>query len=454
MQKIHLKAPGNWINDPNGFIYYKGEYHLFYQYFPYEPRWGTMHWGHAVSRDLVTWEHRGIALFPTKHDDRNGCFSGSAVEHEGKLYLYYTGVRYTQEQPEDIHCCPPDQFIAAQMMLVSEDGVHFDNMKQKRTVIPPIEDPMIGDRTHTRDPKVWREKDAWYMVLGTRTPENKGKLLFYRSYDLVNWEYVNGVPGTDYGEMWECPDYFALPGGQVLVFSPMGVMEDELEYQNVAACTLVEFREEDCTMKLSGNYQLLDLGVDLYAPQTTTDAEGRRVLVAWARMPETVTGDSGAYDGNACSTGTCNTGAWNGMFCIPRVVEVRNGHVCFDVHPNIAARYTRRITAPQQADPAGYCIRLTMQEGDRLDIGGYVITCEKQSIHVDRSQVFRGHQEIRNTFSTPKLEGAVCLDIYVDEHLIETYVNHGEYVLSNVVYDLQDYVRAECSREPELYTLQ
>ena len=82
-QTLHLKAPDNWINDPNGFIYYKGYYHLFYQYFPYEPRWGTMHWGHAVSRDLVTWEHKGLALYPTTRADQNGCFSGSAIEEDG-----------------------------------------------------------------------------------------------------------------------------------------------------------------------------------------------------------------------------------------------------------------------------------------------------------------------------------------------------------------------------------
>ena len=92
--RLHLKAPDNWINDPNGFIYYKGQYHLFYQYFPYGPRWGTMHWGHAVSQDLVSWEHKGLALYPTIHGDQNGCFSGSAVEEEGKLYLaIHTGSR-------------------------------------------------------------------------------------------------------------------------------------------------------------------------------------------------------------------------------------------------------------------------------------------------------------------------------------------------------------------------
>ena len=72
---LHLKAPGNWMNDPNGFIYFRGKYHLFYQYFPYGTRWGTMHWGHAVSKDLVHWEHGDIALFPTKSYDRNGVFS-------------------------------------------------------------------------------------------------------------------------------------------------------------------------------------------------------------------------------------------------------------------------------------------------------------------------------------------------------------------------------------------
>ena len=102
MQNIHFKAPNCWINDPNGFIWYKGQYHLFYQCFPYAPQWGRMHWGHAVSKDLVNWEEKGIALYPTKTDDRSGCFSGSAVEQDGTLYLFYTGVNYLEENPEDI----------------------------------------------------------------------------------------------------------------------------------------------------------------------------------------------------------------------------------------------------------------------------------------------------------------------------------------------------------------
>ena len=91
--KLHFTPPQNWMNDPNGLIYFQGKYHLFYQHFPYTCQWGTMHWGHAVSNDLVHFEHLPIALYPSKYADRNGCFSGSAIAYHNQLYLYYTSIR-------------------------------------------------------------------------------------------------------------------------------------------------------------------------------------------------------------------------------------------------------------------------------------------------------------------------------------------------------------------------
>ena len=149
---LHLRAPGNWMNDPNGFIYYKGKYHLFYQYFPYAPVWGTMHWGHAVSEDLVHWEHLGIALFPTKAYDQNGVFSGSAIDKDGRLHLYYSAVRYLETDAENIHVAPNDHYETSQAMIVSEDGYHFDNWKDKRKIIPVVMDEETANRAHTRDP--------------------------------------------------------------------------------------------------------------------------------------------------------------------------------------------------------------------------------------------------------------------------------------------------------------
>lgn len=242
MQKIHVKPNNNWMNDPNGFIYYQGAYHLFYQCFPYNARWGRMHWNHVISKDLVHWENLGIALFPSKTDDRSGCFSGSAVEEDGKLYLYYTGVNYTVENPEDINLCLDEQFVSAQMMITSEDGMQFDNIKDKKTVIPVIQNSQIGDARHTRDPKVWKEEDGWYMVLGSTIEDRKGRLLFFKSTDKEHWDYVNSVSkGEEFGWMWECPDYFEVNGKHIIIFSPMGILKDGKADENQAICMQVSF---------------------------------------------------------------------------------------------------------------------------------------------------------------------------------------------------------------------
>lgn len=418
------------MNDPNGFLFYKGNYHLFYQHFPYAPRWGTMHWGHAVSRDMVHWEHKGIALFPTKREDQNGCFSGSAVEHDGKMYIFYTGVRYEVSDPEDIHVCVNDQFEASQLMITSEDGMHFDNFHDKKVIIPAITDKKMGDRTHTRDPKVWRGKDAWYMVIGSKS-EEKGKLLFYRSENLSDWTYMNQTTtGEKLGWMWECPDYFETENGQVLVFSPMGIMDDGKIHENHALCTCVDFDEKTCSMNILDSYQFLDYGLDLYAPQSTVDEEGNRVLVAWLRMPEAV------------------EGKWNGMFCMPRVVEVEHGHIYFRLHPNVKKAFCRKIETAAQADQDGYCVSMELPEEGKISVGGYQIQRKNGRIVTDRSNVFPELKDYRMQFETPEVKEGFHLDIYVDKNMIEIYINDGEYVISNAVYGLSEKIETK-----ETYTL-
>ena len=323
MQNIHVKAQGNWINDPNGFIYYKGFYHLFYQCFPYGPRWGRMHWEHAVSKELVGWKDLGIALFPSKTDDRSGCFSGSAVEADGKLYLYYTGVHYLEENPEDVNLCVNERFVSAQMMLTSEDGIHFDNIKDKKTVIPVLRDAAVGDASHTRDPKVWKEEDAWYMVLGSTIDDKKGRLLFFRSYDREHWTYVNETAKeSKFGWMWECPDYFEVDGTQLLIFSPMGFLKDGKADENPSICMQVSFDRESCRMELPDSYQFLDYGLDLYY---------------------------------------------------------------FRVHPNIRAVYTKKIVSPADAKDGEYRLRFSLEDGEAVDVGGYRIYRNGEQIFTDRS---------------------------------------------------------------------
>ena len=200
---FHFTPPSNWMNDPNGLIYFGGKYHMFYQHFPYATKWGTMHWGHAVSDDMVSWEYLPIALFPTKSYDRDGVFSGGAIEKDDKMYLYYTAVKYLEVSDEDTTVALNGQFEASQAMLISDDGYSFDNFEGKKQIIKPIADKKIGDRINTRDPKVWKFRDKYYMILGSKIMEfgkdtYTPRVLFYVSNDAVNWQYINafGEYGT------------------------------------------------------------------------------------------------------------------------------------------------------------------------------------------------------------------------------------------------------------------
>lgn len=432
-QKLHLKAPDNWVNDPNGFIYYKGQYHMFYQYFPYGPRWGTMHWGHAVSKDLVTWEHKGIALFPTKREDQNGCFSGSAVEKDGKMYIAYTGVRYEKSNPEDIHSDLDPLFESTQMMITSADGDTFDNWADKRVIIPPVTDDKIGHRMHTRDPKIWRGKDAWYMILGSTLDEKQGTALFYRSKDLQDWEYVDrALKPSLPGWMWECPDYFETEGGKVLLLSVIGLLEKGGRSEEHTVCFNVEFQENLCKMHIPDTYQFLDYGMDLYAAQTTLDEAGRRIMMAWLRMPEKT--DAG----------------WIGMFCSPRVVKVGDGHIYFQMHPNIRRAYCRKIADVSQAPPEGYMVRFDLQDGETVDIGGFLIYKKNGRVCTDRKAVSASVN--KDISETPEIRGDAHLEVLVDENMIEVFIDQGRYVITNAVYHLGHHISSNVPKEIGLYT--
>ena len=174
----------------------------------------------------------------------------------------------------------------------------------------------------------------------------------------------------------------------------------------------------------------------MYAPQSTLDEAGRRVLVAWARMPSPV------------------DGTWSGMFCLPRLVEVEKGHIYFRVHPNIRNRFTREIRSAAEAEDAGYCISLCMEEGEKISIGGYRISRADGLIHTDRTEVLDEACNCRMQFVSPEVREGNRLDIYVDKNLIEVYINDGEYVISNVVYGLKDEIEAECKSDIRMYTVE
>lgn len=263
-QRYHFMAPTGWINDPNGLIFFRGQYHFFYQFNPYAAKWGAMHWGHAVSDDLVNWEYLPIALAPSEsYDDHKegGCFSGSAIEHDGKLYLIYTGVADHGEG-----------FVQTQCLAVSKDGVLFEKFEGN----PVVTAPEGYDPSSFRDPKIWKYKEDFYFLCGAKK-DHLAQALLFRSRDIIHWEFVNVLYESrgDLGYMWECPDIFPLGDRYVLMFSPMGVYERTTIY----LVGDLDYRTGRFHPVTTGE---IDWGFDYYAPQSLQDEKGRRIIVAWA----------------------------------------------------------------------------------------------------------------------------------------------------------------------------
>ena len=176
---FHLSSRVGWMNDPNGFAFYKGEYHLFYQYSPYTITWAPMHWGHAVSKDLLSWKNLPCALAPDMpYDNLGGCFSGSAIElPDGRLMLMYTGAGQNGKKEDG----SPREFQT--QCLAIGDGKDFQKY-EGNPVIDGDSLPEGSSKEQFRDPKIWREDDGTYRaVVASLGPDNSGRIVVYRSDD-------------------------------------------------------------------------------------------------------------------------------------------------------------------------------------------------------------------------------------------------------------------------------
>lgn len=305
---FHVTAPAGWINDPNGFVYFKGYYHIFYQYHPYSADWGPMHWGHARSQDLVHWESLPIALSPEKPISKNGIFSGSAIVKDDKLYLMYTGHHFGDSGHDD-------DFYEDQNIAISEDGINFEKYASN----PVISVPPIDNTTNFRDPKVWQAGDTYYVILGGQTQDSKvGRVLLYSSKDLLNWHYEGAIAQArtldTEGYMWECPDIFSLADHDVLLMSPQGIKPSHEKYLNLHQTGYMIGTLDVATAKFErNNFVEVDHGHDFYASQTTLAPDGRRIMFGWMAMWESEMPEK--EDG------------WAGALTFPRELKLKDNHI-------------------------------------------------------------------------------------------------------------------------------
>lgn len=420
--QYHLLPAHNWMNDPNGPIFFRGRYHMFHQYNPQAAVWGNMNWAHATSPDMIHWQHEPIALSPTPGGpDRDGVFSGSAVLDNGNPTVIYTGVAPPSSAAEATLRDGVHTWRETQCLAVAQDD---DLRTWKKLPEPVIVAPPVGLAvTGFRDPYVWREGNLWMLILGSGFPHKGGTILLYSSPDLRHWTYlhplIEGSPTgirsanpVDTGEMWECPDFFPLGAKHVLLISTMGKVRWKVG----------TYANQRFTPEKEG---VVDWGA-YYAAKTMLDAGGNRILWGW--ITET------RPDADLIAAG------WAGAMSLPRVLSLNaQNELQTEVAP--AAQTLRSAhTTVQDADQspmrqrvldtvrihdlaAELDLRLHPKADDftlrlQSDFGDFAtISCSNQS----------GSRELRVNTVTAPLSGiagsSVRLHMFLDGSVLEVFAN-------------------------------
>lgn len=420
----HLMPPVGLLNDPNGFVYFQGRYHLFYQWNPFETKHGSKFWGHYSSSDLAVWQAEPMALVPSDPFDKNGCYSGSAIEHNGELYLFYTGnVKNERGERETYQC-----------LAVSEDGLHFD--KKGPVVYLPE-----GFTAHFRDPKVWKENNQWFMVIGAQDEKEQGCAVLYTSENLYDWGYEGIIAGSHrqslgyFGYMWECPDLFTLQDTDILLVCPQGLDAKGFKYNNVFQSGYFSghFDPKQVTFTHT-DFHELDHGFDFYAPQTTVDAKGRRLLFAWMG----ITDESEPYH----PTIKYN---WVHAMTLPRELVYKEGFIhqrpVEELKRLRSNQVMHRGTCIENEERAikgivGKSIELDLTHFDVEELKEFTITirgdtilsyqADEQVFTLGRKSLINGELETRS-HPIGSLEN---LRIFLDTSSIEIFINHGRDVFT------------------------
>jgi len=271
---FHLTPPAGFLGDPNGLIHWQGSHHVFYQWNPVATAFGRMHWGHAVSSDLLRWEHRPVALVPGATDalDGTGCWSGgAALTAHGEVELFYTAVSDGAQKQRP------------RVARTTDPGL--DSLVPGALVATPP-DPAIHD---FRDPFVWWHEGQRHLILAAVLPDGQPSLLVYTERESspgADWEYAfalgrDALPGVP-GRLWECPSVIKLDGRWVAMLS---VIEGEgaAERLSVWAVTLDREPGQQARPLWVGR---LDAGPRYYAALPWQHADGRWLQLGWLRTQD------------------------------------------------------------------------------------------------------------------------------------------------------------------------
>ncbi len=425
-QQYHLEPPKGLMNDPNGLVWFRDRYYVFFQWNRYKKDHSHKEWGMFWSRDLINWEFRGGAIQPGDTYDRSGVHSGSCLEIDGKLCAFYTGSRKDSQGKRN----------STQCLAVSQDGLHFE----KKGVV--LSTPK-GFTQHFRDPKVFRtKKNGYYMVLGGQKENGKGSVVLGSSEDGLQWRYSHILAEAKEHEMIECPDLFALDGQYVLLYCLQRRNNEEDQVISAhSAYQLVSFDEDTGQLRsgdLEHGYETLESGFDFFAPQTFEAPDGRRILFGWMSRMEEEEQENSFGQGDPrihCLT-------------IPRELELRDGKLyqrpLRELYGLLGQEYEVKRTGENSCmvRPERRTWHLKLQAISHgafsselhLNLGETELHWVGRRLVFTRRNWVRDEQEIRSRI----LERLEEIEIWSDVSSVEVFLNGGEAVFSARVFPMTE----------------
>ncbi|MGG3159761.1 glycoside hydrolase family 32 protein [Priestia megaterium] len=410
----HIEPDRGLINDPNGLIWFKDRYYFFHQWNRFDTNHQYKEWGLFTSTNMIDWSNQGSAILPDRDFDQNGVYSGSSIEHKGEIYLFYTGNVKIDGERKSYQC-----------ISISKDGRTF--IKKENVIETPAE-----FTEHYRDPKVWRGKTNWWMVVGAQTNERKGAVALYSSFNLLDWKYENILYDQQLENMCECPDLFSINDEtDILVCCPQVRLEegdDVIGVSSYAAFISGKFDEKIKKFLPKSSLELIDHGFDFYAPQSFSDNKGRRIMVGWmSRMNE--------EEEHLCPT---KQYGYLHSLTLPRVITWEDGKIKQKPIEEVKQlrRCKQRFTSSQgcfELESGRFELELTRD--DYTSDFQMFLRNEAVEIHYcGKKNVF---SVTRENWATNKKEtkfkqvqGISQMSIFSDNSSIEVFVNDGECVFS------------------------
>ncbi|MDB6121736.1 MAG: hypothetical protein JWQ71_729 [Pedosphaera sp.] len=401
---FHVTAPAQWINDPNGPIYYKGYYHLFYQLYPFSDQGGPKYWGHVRSHDLAKWKPLPIALAPSGDLGEAEVWSGCCtINGQGKPMIFYTSIA-----PGKSALTHAEQWAA----IGDDDLLTW----QKSPANPVLSETLHGEKKiyDWRDPFIFRDKQRTFMVTGGNLNEAKGGQAVVNIYEaenpaLTQWKYRDvlfTLPDAK-ARTAECPNFFKLGNRWVLFVSPYG----KVNYY------VGDFDPETCRFQ-ARTRGLLDVGPNFYAPNTMQLSDGRRLVWGWVN-------------------GFPNGLGWNGCLSLPRQLSLSSdGQLRQTPAPQLTKLRGKPVKL-RNVSVSSEAATLALPKTNTLEIQADIDLKTADSITVTIKSGTKNAQPIvmnfsRSEFKMTGAEAPLSLDkkkphlnlrIFIDRSVLEVFAN-------------------------------